>query len=223
MKMVLGIYGTGGLAREVYIIAKKILNKVHRWEDIVFIDDINDITELEGRKVYRFFTAIKSFSDFELSIAVGEPALRDEIYSLAHNNQVKLATLIHPGVYIDESTKIGDGVIICDMATITSHVVISDNVYLQPHVVIGHDIFIGRHSVIGANCQIGGANHIGERVYMGFNSGTKENLTIGKDVICSAGAIVFRDIPDEVIVVGNPARIMKKNEDKKVFRKKETI
>ena len=35
---------------------------------------------------------------------------------------------------------------------------------------------------------------------------------------CSAGAIVFRDLPDEVIAVGNPARVMKKNEERRVFR-----
>ena len=59
---------------------------------------------------------------------------------------------------------------------------------------------------------------IGDRVFMGFLSGTKDHISVGNDVIISAGSIVFKDLPDETIVVGNPARIMKKNEDKRVFK-----
>ena len=102
--------------------------------------------------------------------------------------------------------------------SITSNFVIRHNVYIQPHAVIGHDIQIGRHTVVGSNCQIGGADVIGERVFMGFLSGTKDHICVGNDVIISAGAIVFKDLPDEVIAVGNPARIMKNNSEKRVFK-----
>ena len=133
-------------------------------------------------------------------------------------HDIKLVSLIHPGIYLDETTSIGEGVVICEGATITSNVTIEDNSYVQAHAVIGHDIQIGKHTIIGSNCQIGGADVIGDRVFMGFLSGTTDHIQIGDDVIISAGAIVFKDLPDEVVAVGNPARIMKKNEQKRVFK-----
>lgn len=218
--MILAIYGAHGLAQEVYIIAKKINKEQKRWNDFVFIDDVNDIDTVQGKRVFKLEALLKEYeiNDVEAVIAVGEPALRETLYRKVKAHNIKIATLIHPGVYIDETTLIGEGAVICENATITCNVSIGDNSYIQPHTIIGHDIKIGRHTVIGAGVQIGGANMIGDRVYMGFLSGTKEKLSIGNDTICSAGAIVFRDLPEGVIAVGNPARIMKNNEDKKVFK-----
>lgn len=218
--MLLAIYGAHGLAREVYIIARKINQIDHRWSEYCFIDDINEITAVNGVQVYKFSELIKDRkkSDIEVVIAVGEPSVRDFMYYKVKDAGIGLATLIHPGVYIDETTKIGEGVVIAEGVTITANVEIGDNTYIQPHAVIGHDIKIGRHAVIGSNCQIGGGDCIGERVFMGFLSGTTDHISIGNDSIISAGAIVFKELPEGVIAVGNPARIMKKNETKRVFK-----
>ncbi len=215
--MVLGIYGYGGLGREVYVIANKISRMEKRWDEIIFIDDAAETLDAADASVYSFLEAKEKFSELEIVIGVGEPSVRAILFDKVKNEGIKIATLIHPDVYIDSTTVIGEGTVICEGVTITCDVKLGCNTYIQPHAVIGHDISVGNHSVIGANCQIGGQNHIGERTYMGFLSGTKEGLTIGNDVICSAGAIVFRDLPDAVIAVGNPARIMKKNENKRVF------
>ena len=215
--MVLGIYGYGGLGREVYVIAKKINKHETRWSEICFIDDA-DVKSFHGEKIYTFHEAINKFSNLEIAIGVGNPATRAILFKKVVDAGISVATIIHPGVYIDETTQIGEGTIICEGVTITCDVKIGKGSYVQPHAVIGHDITIGDFSMIGANAEIGGADVIGDRFYLGFNAGTKESLTIGNDVICSAGAVVFRDLPDEVIAVGNPARIMKKNEDKKVFK-----
>lgn len=218
--MLLAIYGAHGLAKEVYIIARKINQIDHRWSDYCFIDDINEIAEVNEVKVYKFCELMKERekNDIEVVIAVGEPGVRDFMYHKVKEEGICLATLIHPGVYIDETTTIGEGVIIAEGVTITANVEVGANTYIQAHAVIGHDIKIGQHAVIGSNCQIGGGDYIGNRVFMGFLSGTTDHISIGDDSIISAGAIVFKELPEGVIAVGNPARIMKKNETKKVFK-----
>lgn len=218
--MILGIFGASGLGREVNIIARKINSIEHRWEKIVYIDDNESITDVLQVPSYTFDTARELFPELEVSIAIGEPNIREKVYKRVIESDVQLATLIHPGVYIDESSTIGKGVIICEGVTTTSRVVIEDNVYVQPHAVIGHDIHIGRHSVIGSNAEIGGANEIGERVFIGFMVGTLQGLKIGDDVEISAGSIVFRDIEPGMIVMGNPARVIRRNEGRGVFAKK---
>ncbi len=218
--MLLAIYGAHGLAREVYIIARKINQIHHRWSEYCFIDDINEIAEVNEVKVYKFSELMKERknNDIEVVIAVGEPGVRDFMYQRVKDEGVRLATLIHPGVYIDETTTVSEGVVIAEGVTITDNVEIGANTYIQSHAVIGHDIKIGQHTVIGSNCQIGGGDYIGDRVFMGFLSGTTDHISIGNDSVISAGAIVFRELPEGVVAVGNPARIMKKNELKKVFK-----
>lgn len=218
--MLLAIYGAHGLAKEVYIIARKISQMRNKWSEYCFIDDINEIAEVNGIKVFKFDELIneKDKNEIEVVIAVGEPDVRDRLYRKVKDAGLRLVTLIHPGVYIDETTTIGEGTVIAEGVTITANVEIGNNVYIQPHAVIGHDIKIGRHTVIGSNCQIGGGDIIGERVFMGFLAGTTDHITIGSDSIISAGAIVFRELPEAVIAVGNPARIVKKNVEKRVFK-----
>lgn len=217
--MTLGVFGASGLGREVNMIARKMNTEKHRWEKIIYIDDNDAIGEILGVPSYSFQTAKERFEDLEISIAVGEPKSREEIYKRVTDSGVRLATVIHPGVYIDESSSVGDGVIICEGVTMTSCVRLDDNVYVHPHAVIGHDIHIGKHSVIGSNAEIGGANHIGERVFIGFMAGTLQGLTVGDDAEISAGSIVFRDIAPGMIVMGNPARVIRKNEGQGVFSK----
>lgn len=164
--MILGVFGASGLGREAEIIARKINNTERRWEKIVFVDDNEAVTEVLGTPSYSFAKAQELFPELEVSIAIGEPSTREKVYKRVKESGAGLATLIHPGVYIDGSTEVGEGVTVCEGSTITSCVVLGDNVYVQPHVVIGHDIHIGRHSVIGANVQIGGANEIGEPIFI---------------------------------------------------------
>lgn len=217
--MILGIFGASGLGREVNIIARKKNAVDHRWDKIVYIDDDETIVDVLGVPSYSFNRARELFPELEISIAIGEPAVRERVYERVRKAGVRLATVIHPGVYIDDSAKIGKGTTICEGVTITSCVILDDNVYVQPHAVIGHDIQVGKHSVIGANVQIGGANKIGERVFIGFLAGTLQGLKIGNDVEVSAGSMVFRDIEEGMIVMGNPARVIRRNEGRGVFSK----
>lgn len=52
---------------------------------------------------------------------------------------------------------------------------------------------------------------IGDNVVIGTHAQIIGNVTIGNNSIVGAGAIVTHDVPDNVVVVGNPARILKSN------------
>ena len=51
---------------------------------------------------------------------------------------------------------------------------------------------------------------IGNNVWIGGNSVIAPGVTIGDNVVVGAGSVVTKDVPDNVVVVGNPARILKK-------------
>lgn len=217
--MLLGIYGSGGLGREVLELSNQINAILHKWDDIIFIDDTKTEGLFKNHKIYPFEEILKNYkhNDVEITIAIGEPDARKKLWNKISEYKYSFATLIHPNVYITENTKIGYGTTICSGAYISCDVEICENVYIQPQVCIGHDCKIGKHSVLSPSVALAGNCNIGEGVYIAMSVPVKEKVNIGSESIIGMGSVVIRDIPDNVIALGNPARVMKKNTDKKVF------
>lgn len=219
--MILGIYGAGGLGHEIYILAQQINAKNKKWSDIIFVDDNPILNEFKGNYPITFDLATKKYSAqmLEFIIAVGEPKLRKILKNKISNSGFSLAKLIHPGVYIDDSVRLGDGVIICSNCFVSCSVSIGDNVLIQPNASIGHDCTIGEDTVLSTYVCLAGSCSIGSETYIGMQVPIKESTQIGKNSIVGMGSVVIRDIPDQVIALGNPARPMKENIEEKVFKK----
>lgn len=215
--MKLLIYGSGGLGKEVSDLALRINDVKQQWSEISFIDDFREERELNGIRVYKF-DEIRHLNDVECIVAVGEPNSREKLYNLLKDNHLKLGKLIDPSVIISKNSIIEEGCIINPFVLIANGSHIGSNTLIQSHVNIGHDIIIGKHSVISAGVYPGGGDAIGDRVYIGMGAIIKENLTIGNDSIVGMGSCVFTDIPSGVIVLGNPARVMRKNENGNIFK-----
>ncbi len=96
------------------------------------------------------------------------------------------------------------------------HITIGDDVTLAPGVrILAHDAstkpYLGYTRI--------GKVDIGDRVFIGASSIVLPGVRIGNDVIIGAGSIVTRDIPDNVVAAGNPAKALV-DLDEYVARKK---
>ena len=218
--MVLGIYGAGGLGREVFELAHVINNNNKQWSEIIFIDDADVKDNPRKIRIFKFSDIFNEFTnrDIEICIAIGEPAIRRMLYDRIVANGLKLATLVHPDVVIPSSTTIGQGTIICKFLSITCDIQIGNNVYIHPNVCIGHDSVIGEHSVVSSYVDVAGDCQIGSSTFLAINVCMRQGISIGNDTIIGMGSVIHRDIPNDVIALGNPARPMKKNKKHRVFR-----
>ena len=215
---ILGIWGAGGLGREVLELAKIINNKDKRWDGFVFIVDGAAVSEVNGAKVIEYEDAKKKFDGLEVIIGIGEPAVREEKFNLLKNDGIATPSLIHPDVHIPDTTKIGEGTVIQYGCFISSNITIGDNVFVQPQCNIGHDDELADGCIISGFGNLGGYVSIGKYTYIGLSVAVKEHVNIGNYSIVGMGAIVYKDIPDEMIALGNPARPIAGNTDRIVFK-----
>lgn len=100
-------------------------------------------------------------------------------------------------------------------------VVIGKNVQIAPNVAIytaGHPIHPESRN---SGYEYGIPITIGDNVWIGGNSVILPGVTIGNNTVIGAGSVVSKDIPDNVIAVGNPCRVLRAitDEDKKYYYK----
>ena len=215
--MKLGVYGSGGLGREIYEIAlrRNILSSI--WSEIVFIDDFIEQGDFFGTKRISNNSLENHKNEYECVIAIGEPSVREKIYNRAMAAGIKMTRLIDPTALISPTARIGEGTIVCEFSTVHTGVEIGYNCLIQPFCNIGHDIRVGNNTILSPFCAPGGGSVFGDRVYVGMHSSIIELIKIGDDAIVGMGSAVFRDVPAGATVVGNPARVTRGNDEHKVF------
>ena len=219
--MILGIYGSGGFGKEVYDVAcrQNAINK--SWEHIFFIDDFRENgSNCYLSKVFTFTRFLELFTkdNSEVVIAIGEPVVRINIKHKLIENGVKFGTVIDPTAIISPTAKIGAGVIVTSDCIIACCTIVGENVAINVKAIVGHDIVLANDVVVSSMVNIGGACKIGAGTYLGMGCLIKEGLQIGDEVIVGMGSVVHHNIPSRMIVLGNPARPMRENIDKKVFK-----
>ncbi len=85
--------------------------------------------------------------------------------------------------------------------------VLHEHVFVNRGATIGHDTSIGSFSRIQPGSNIGGLSRLGRGVTVGIGATLIERLAIGDNAVVGAGSTVLHDVPDNVVVVGTPARI----------------
>ena len=89
------------------------------------------------------------------------------------------------------------------------HVYVGDKVMFGPNVTVataGHPVDAALRS---RGLQYNRDVHIGENAWIGAGAVILPGVSIGKNAVIGAGSIVTRDIPDDVVAVGNPCRVLR--------------
>jgi len=109
---------------------------------------------------------------------------------------------IHSHVWIGARVKIGNNCKIQSFVFIPEGVTIEDNVFVGPHVCFTND----KHPPSGRDSWQPVLVRRGAKI--GAGAVILPGITIGENAMVGAGAIVTKDVPDNVTVVGNPARAL---------------
>lgn len=131
--------------------------------------------------------------------------LIDELF----NNTLGENTVIHPPVFtlLADKVKIGKNVVILNgfQCMSAGGLTIEDDTMISLNCTIAtnnHDFY--ERNII--TCK---PVHIKRNVWIGVNVTILPGVTIGENAVVGAGAVVTKDVPDNAVVVGSPAKVIK--------------
>lgn len=206
------IIGAGGFAKELL----QILHQLNQLEGLVFYDDVsNDPNDL----LYEKFNILKNedqvkdhFDQFDNSfiIGIGNPLQRYKMYKKFENLGGIISSCISQFARIGSyAVHIGSGTNILDNAIISNNVIIGKGCIIYYNTVLAHDCIINDFVEISPSANLLGRCQIGSFTQIGSNSTILPDIKIGENVIIGAGAVVTKDLPDNCIAIGVPAKIIK--------------
>ena len=110
-------------------------------------------------------------------------------------------------VIINDNAEIGCGSTI-DRGSM-SNTIIGKNTYLDNQIHIAHNVKIGDNCIIAGQVGFAGSTTLGNHVMIGGQAGISGHLKIGSNVQIAGGSGVIKDIPNNVKVMGYPAKNLK--------------
>lgn len=197
----------------------------------IFFSDEKKILE-KGMKFFgnnEFGTLIGDWKEVGKLISENKDLIVDfEIKNDRRNSAIPMLDLkninsrIEPGAIIRETALIGNNCVIMMGAVINLGAEIGDRTMIDMNVVVGGRVFVGVDCHIGAGTVLAGVIEpasalpvvIEDKVVIGANAVILEGVRIGKNSVVAAGAVVTKDVPENVVVAGTPARVIKNKDEK---------
>lgn len=142
-------------------------------------------------------------------IAVGNNALRQQLGDTVRALGYRLVNAISPAASVSPSAVLGQGIAIMAGAVVNAEAVIGDMAILNTGALIDHDVRLGLASHVAPGCALAGNVTVGDRAFLGVGVNVIPEITIGADSVVGAGSSVIEDLPEGVLAVGTPARIVR--------------
>lgn len=198
------IIGAGGYS-------KSVLDSIdyYNYQLIGFIDEFSNETEHLGIPVIAH--SLKEVPNKEKMfyfIAIGNNINRKRWYDIIKENKLRLINIVDRSAIISPRANIGTGCFVGKMAVINSMATIGDDCIINTKALVEHGCSVGSHVNLSTNSVINGDVKVGDGSFIGSCSVTLGQRTIGCWSTVGAGAVVTKNVGDDVTVAGVPARLL---------------
>jgi len=167
---------------------------------------------LELSKKYNFNAGFISIGD-----NYSRKYVRDIIISLIPD--FTFINAIHPSVIIGRNVKLGKGIAMMAGVIVNSDCQIDDFCILNTGAQLEHNNYMGEFSHLSAGSITGGIVRIGKFSAITLGVTIIDRIKIGENTVVGSGSLVLKDLPDNILAYGNPAKIIKIREPGDKFLK----
>lgn len=206
------VFGSGGHAKSVI----SVIEAEAKWQIHGLLSDPNFQTNQEEVLGYKILGDRGSLSDLikeginKAIVAIGDNQIRASIADDLVSRGITLINTIHPSAIIFNGSEIGKGTFIHAQTLIGADCRIGENVIVSVGSVVGHDSIVGNHVQLTPGVLIGGNARIGDYSFFGMGSVVFPQVKTGRNVKVGANSVVRKDLDDNLTIVGNPPRIIKR-------------
>ena len=213
-----GLVGISGFGREVMPLLKANIDNKHPSSQCVFVDVKLSKNQIKGNieMLEQDFLENKSQEKF-FNVAIADYKIRKKVVEKYLSEHCRPISIISETAFIKmpDSNNIGDGAILCNFTLIQPDAKIGDYFHCNIYSYVAHDCIIGNYVTFAPQVCCNGNVHINDYAYIGtgaiIKQGTPEKpLVIGEGAIIGMGAVVTKDVAPYEVVVGNPAKPLKK-------------
>ena len=202
----LAIIGCGGHAKVITEIAESI-----GFQNIFYIDKFSQNKYFLNREVNSILS--ENYNDY-IFVALGDNYKREVIFKKFQNNyeNSQIVSLIHPTSQVSKRCSIGIGSVVMPLSIINSSTEVGKGVIINSNTVVEHDNFIMDFSSLAPSVTTGGNVYIGARSVISIGSTIKNNVNVGSDSVIGASSYLNKDVGDNCIFYGNPAKFVRNRE-----------
>lgn len=155
-----------------------------------FEQNIEDLNKIKGMLIFP---------------AIGDNRLREKVSLLINSEGFNIPIVISPIANVSPKATICEGTLVCQGVCISPFVRIGKGVIINTASVIEHECQIDDFAHIAPGAVLAGNVKVGKYSFVGANAVIKQGVEIGKNAIIGAGSVILKDVPDNTIMVGNPA------------------
>ncbi len=217
--MKIAVYGAGGFGREVVPPAFEIAAMPTQGHadpvDLVFVSDVAEEvgTIVNGFRVISYRELRDEGTDRLISVAIADSAARRAIAGKCERDGFRFAEIRARSHRRYHFCVVGAGAIACENTIFSTNTRIGRHFQCNFYSYVGHDCVIGDFVTFAPRVNCNGWVVVEDDAYIGTGAMLRQGspdkpLVIGKGATIGMGAVVTRDVPPGVTVVGNPARVL---------------
>lgn len=207
------VYGASGCGRGVMPLAREqLLRQGIASDRLVFVDDSPHAAMINGQRVLRYsgFLACVASQRYVV-LAIANSGIREQLAERCTGDKVRPWTVQAANTVMMDEVQLGEGAILSPFVTLTSNIRIGRHFHANLYSYVEHDCVIGDYVTFAPGVKCNGNIVIENHAYIGTGAVIKQGqpgrpLTIGRGAVIGMGAVVTRDVPPGVTVVGNPAK-----------------